>query len=401
MNHSEPSINNPAPDDATAVRPGTESGSPPDDLALGKGAPDDLRRGADPVDDRVEGIDRSAREPLAADATRPPKVRDESLDIIKAVLIILVVFAHLVEHFGTHDAVFEGVYAALSTLGLPLFVLSSGMLAKPLLSDGAYRTMFAKLLLPLIILQPFWLALLQFAGGDALAHLLDPQWLNWFLLSLVFWRMMLPLFLRIPLALPVSIAITLAAGYAEYIGPDLSLSRTLYYFPFFLAGYLWRDRLPKIVGRARPLWGLLFALLMVGVVLWSVHGLDPGVVYADRGYDKASVWASFPALGKLGYMLVAGLGALSWMAIMPRKSAWLARMGRRTLSILILHGFVVLVCYKVFNVLGWSSSPSPLLFPVLLALAVAIAWGVSLLDGPFNRFFDWLAASLSRRDRST
>ncbi len=33
--------------------------------------------------------------------------------------------------------------------------------------------------------------------------------------------------------------------------------------------------------------------------------------------------------------------------------------------------------------------------------AVAIAWGVSLLDGPFNRFFDWLAARLSRRDRST
>jgi hypothetical protein len=30
-------------------------------------------------------------------------------------------------------------------------------------------------------------------------------------------------------------------------------------------------------------------------------------------------------------------------------------------------------------------------------MAVGIAWLLSGLDGPFNRFFDWLAARLSRR----
>ncbi len=339
---------------------------------------------------------RGADARATTDARAATKARLEYLDIIKAVLIIIVVFAHLVEHFAEHDPVFQGVYSAMSMYGLPLFVLSSGMLAKPLLSDTDYRKMFAKLLLPLVCLQAVYLALLQLVEHDAVRHLLDPQWLLWFLLSLVLWRMMLPLFLRIPLALPVAIAITLAAGYAQYIGADLSLSRTLYYFPFFLAGYLWRDQLTKITGRARPLWGLLFALLMVGGVLWSLHGLDPGVVYADRGYDRATVWNSFPALGRLGFILLAGVGALSWMAIMPRRSKWLAHLGRRTLTILALHGFLVMVFYKVFNVVGWTASPTPVLFPVLLVLSVAIAWVVSLFDGPFNRFFDWCAARLSR-----
>jgi fucose 4-O-acetylase-like acetyltransferase len=340
--------------------------------------------------------DHAAPEREAAGARRETRARVESLDIIRAVLIVLVVYAHLVEHFGDRDPAFQAVYAALSIFGLPLFVLVSGMLAKPLLGDKDYRTMFAKLLLPLVCLQAVYLVLLLYVGGDPVRHLLDPQWLLWFLLSLCLWRMMLPLFLRLPLALPVAIALTLAAGYAEYIGADLSLSRTLYFFPFFLAGYLWRESLPKLVARARPLWGLVFALLMTGVFFWSLHGLDPGVVYHDRGYDRAAVWESFPALGRLGLLLISALGALAWMAIMPRKSRWLARLGRRTLTILALHGFVVLVCLKVFNVVGWTDSPSPILFPVLLALAVAIAWGVSLLDGPFNRFFDWLAAQLSR-----
>lgn len=324
------------------------------------------------------------------------KARVESLDIVKAVLIILVVFCHLVEHFGTYDPLFRAVYSALSLYGLPLFVLTSGMLAKPLLSDNDYRKMFAKLLLPLIFLQPFYLALYARAGGDAVRHILDPQWLLWFLLCLCFWRMMLPFFVRIPFALAVAVAITLAAGYAQYIGADLSLSRTLYFFPFFLAGYLWRERLLKLIAHVRLLWGLVFIVLMVGTGYWFMHGLDPNVVYHDRGYDQAAVWKAHPALGMLGMILISSVGAVAWFAIMPRSSRWLVHLGQRTLTILALHGFLILVCLKLFNMAGWTYSPSLLLFPLLLLMSVAIAWVVSLCDGPFNRFFDWLAARLSR-----
>jgi fucose 4-O-acetylase-like acetyltransferase len=355
--------------DATAPGPRSEPAPPPDDLALGRGGR----------------------------ASRPEtKRRNEALDIVKAVLIMMVVFAHLVEHFSAHDPYYRAWYSALSSFGLPLFILVSGMLAGPLLSDLDYRKLFSRLLLPLICLQPFYLALLQRIQGGAVHHLLDPQWMLWFLLSLCCWRLMLPLFLRIPAALPVSVGITLAAGYATDIGPDLSLSRTLYFFPFFLAGYLYRQRVLDLVARARLLWGVLFVALMVGVVVWSLHGLPQALFYGSEGYDLTAVWSAYPALGRLVLLLVATLGLLSFMAIMPRRSRWLARIGRRTLTIFVLHGFPVLVCYKLFNIVGWST-PSPALTPVFVVLAVGIAWVLSWLDGPFNRFFDWLAARLSRR----
>lgn len=324
------------------------------------------------------------------------KARFDYLDVIKGYLIILVVFAHLVEHFGPYDRLFLAVYSVLSLYGLPVFVIASGMVAKPVLGDKDYRKMVAKLVLPLICLQPFYLALYARAGGDAARHILDPQWLLWFLLSLLLWRLMLPLFVRIPLAVPVAVGITLAAGYAQYVGTDFSLSRTLYFFPFFLAGYLWRDRVLQIVSTARVMWGLVFIGLTVGAALWFLHGLDGAVVYHDRGYDAAAVWKDYPALGRLVLILLCAVGALAWMAIIPRSSKWLARLGQRSLTVLALHGFVVLVVLKLFNMAGWTASPSRLLFPLLFVLSVAIAWAVSLLDGSFNRFFDWLAARLSR-----
>jgi fucose 4-O-acetylase-like acetyltransferase len=366
---ADPRENQPTPDDATAARPVAEPGGPPDDLALGRG------------------------EPPAPPAT---KRRNEGLDVIKAVLMMMVVFAHLVEHFSADDPYYRAWYSALSSFGLPLFVLVSGMVAGPLLSDADYRKLFSRLLLPLICLQPFYLTLIQLIQGDAVRHLLDPQWMLWFLLSLCSWRLMLPLFLRIPAALPVAVGITLAAGYAAYIGPDLSLSRTLYFFPFFLAGYLWRQKILDLVARARLLWGSVFVALMVGTVVWSLHGLPQAVFYGSEGYNLTAVWSAYPALGRLVLMLMGTLGLLSFMAIMPRKSPWLARIGRRTLTIFVLHGFPVLVCYKVFNIVGWST-PSPALTPVFVVLSVGIAWVLSWLDGPFNRFFDWLAARLSRR----
>jgi fucose 4-O-acetylase-like acetyltransferase len=355
--------------DATAAEPRSELAGPPDDLALG----------------------RSER-PAGPETKR----RNESLDVLKAVLILVVVFAHLVEHFSANDPYYRAWYSAISLVTIPLFVLLSGMFAGPLLSDADYRKLFSRLLLPLLCLQPFYLVLIQLYQGDAVRHLLDPQWMLWFLLSLCCWRLMMPLFVRIPAALPVAVGITLAAGYAAYIGPDLSLSRTLYFFPFFIAGYLWRQKILDLVARARLLWGVLFVALVAGVVVWSLHGLDKAVFYGSESYDQAAVWSAQPALGRLAMLLMSALALLGFMAIAPRKSRWLARIGRRTLTIFVLHGFPVLVCYKVFNMVGWST-PSPALTPVFVVLAVGIAWVLSVLDGPFNRFFDWLAARLSRR----
>jgi fucose 4-O-acetylase-like acetyltransferase len=315
--------------------------------------------------------------------------------VLKGVLIILVVFGHmnLLQFFVERDPLFEAVFAAVYLFHMPLFALVSGILAKPALAENDYRKMFSRLLLPLIVFQAFYLVILQVGEGDADRHLLDPQWMLWFLLSLCLWRMLLPLFLQIPLALPASVAIAIAAGYSQHIGFDLSLSRTLYFFPFFLAGYLGRNRLPALVRRVRPLWGLAFAAAIAVIVFWSLRGLDPVVLYGAHGYDVATAWPGWPGLGRLGVMMLSAIASVGFMALTPGASRWLARLGQRTLVVFALHGPVVLVSLSLIKRAGATASPE--LLPALLALAVVIAWGLSLLDGPFNRFFDWLAAHLS------
>lgn len=326
----------------------------------------------------------------------PPLARSrlDALDVLKGGLIILVIFGHLLEYYVAQDPLFRAVFSAIYLFHIPLFVLLGGMLARPVLGASDYRALFARLLLPLVCLQAVYLAYLQYAQGDALRHLLDPFWMLWFLLSMCLWRMMLPLFLHLPMPLPVAVGLALAAGYGERIGYDFSLSRTLYFFPFFLAGHLGRERLGALVARAVPVWQVLFWLLMGGMVFWSLQGLDRVVLFGSQGYDVARVWGDFPVLGRLCLLMLSGLACLGFMAIMPASAAWLAWLGKRTLTIYALHGFVVMVIYKLLMLAGITASP--LLLPALLALAVAIAWALAGLDAPFNRSLDWLATRLLR-----
>ena len=118
----------------------------------------------------------------------------------------------------------------------------------------------------------------------------------------------------------VAVGITLAAGYAQYIGADLSLSRTLYFFPFFLAGYLWRDTLLRLVARARLLWGVLFIALLVGAALWFLHGLDPAVVYHDRGLRPGVRVDGLSRARQAGTAADLGARLPGWLAMMPRSS---------------------------------------------------------------------------------
>lgn len=321
--------------------------------------------------------------------------RLESLDVLKGGLIILVVFGHLLEYFIADDPLFKAVFSAIYLFHIPLFVLLGGMLAKPALGERDYHVLFARLLLPLALLQVIYLVYLQHAQGNALKHLLDPFWMLWFLLSMCLWRLMLPVFLHLPAALPVSLALALVAGFSDHIGYDLSLSRTFYFFPFFLVGYLGRERLTSLVQRAVALWRLLFCLLMAGVLMWSLQGLNNVVLFGSQGYTVAVVWTQHPALGRLCLLLLSALGCLGFMAMMPVSAGWLARMGQRTLTIYCLHGFVVMACYKLFKLFGLVAMPA--LLPALLSLAVAVSWGVSWLDTPFNRGLDRLADKLLRR----
>ena len=69
-----------------------------------------------------------------------------------------------------------------------------------------------------------------------------PYWLLWYLLDITFYRLLLPLFDKVPprlrpLAVLAAVALALVCGYVPEFGYYLTTGRFFSFLPFFLAGY--------------------------------------------------------------------------------------------------------------------------------------------------------------------
>jgi fucose 4-O-acetylase-like acetyltransferase len=94
----------------------------------------------------------------------------------------------------------------------------------------------------------------------------------------------------------------------------------------------------------------------------------------------------------LALSLVASIAGLALFA-----GSWnvLICIGQRSLAVYVLHGFAVMAVRSLMHKL--AIEPSVLLLPVLLAIAIGIAFATSLLDAPLNDMFRSMSAAMTKK----
>ena len=123
------------------------------------------------------------------------KNRDDRFDTLKGFLIILVVFGHLLDQkvfFADRDMpIVDAIYACIYSFHMPAMVLISGYFSKQgETGPGYYRKLTRSYLIPFAVFD-----LLQWlVTSRKLNVLLTPRFSMWFLLSLFFWKLLLPAF---------------------------------------------------------------------------------------------------------------------------------------------------------------------------------------------------------------
>lgn len=328
----------------------------------------------------------------AARGQRQPE-RYPALDHARFVLIALVVIGHLLEQLADAGPFTAALYRWIYLFHMPAFVLVSGAVSKSTLRRRRALALLTGLLLPYLIFQtlyPAWDAWLS-GSGDWSQGYLTPYWLLWYLPSLVCWRLLLPLFARLKFALPLALAIAVAAGLAPWIGYPLSLSRTLVFFPLFLLGYrIGAGRLQRLgASRGRRLTSAAI-LLTAAAGAWWLRGIDPEWLYASVGYATLGVAPLPGAATRLALLVASACCALSILAVVPRHARH-AEFGRRSLTTYLMHGFLVraLVATGAFTLLAR-------LLPASAELALCAVAGVVIATLLSTRRADRLAAPLTR-----
>jgi fucose 4-O-acetylase-like acetyltransferase len=302
------------------------------------------------------------------------RTRDPWLDNIRLVAIVLVVVGHAI---GTS----KGINQAAGTLStflylfhIPMFALAAGWTAQRLTASlGTLGKMTWQVLVPYAIFQTIAIMLGRWDGREPPLQFATPTFALWFLLSLFTWRLLTPWFRGSAYGLVAAVAVTLCAGMVPEVGEPFSLSRTLFFFPAFLVGATYGDRLSGWLDRRSI--RIVGATMLLAALFYCSFFADSMNRKLQLGRDSYEALGMGALDGAWARLLTVAIGiglALACIAIVPRRRLPLTRLGAYTLYVYLLHVVIrrVLVALDLF--------PRATDFPELIAL-VAGAIVVALL----------------------
>ncbi|MFC4531561.1 acyltransferase family protein [Sphaerisporangium dianthi] len=341
--------------------------------------------GQRPGDEADEWDDSAPEEaPSAKPAKRP---REPYLDNVKFLLIALVPAGHaLVPTLSAHSS--RSAYLFIYVFHMPLFVVISGYLSRNFWNSNAKTNKLVDtFLVPYVIVEVGY-AVLRFALGHKWSlTIIDPAWLNWYLLALLLWRLSTPVWKRMRHPFPIAIAVYLLAGLSDLPG-DFSMDRFFGLMPFFVLG-LWMQ--PHHFEMLNRVWVKIVAVVVLvgaaGVaILIAPHvPLDP-VYFKDSYAELHLSW--WVGMGMRAGLLVAALAvSFAILALVPRRNTWFSDLGTRTLYCYLLHGIPVMIAKEM----GWLSFPwlhGPL--GVMAILSSAFALAIVLCLPETRTVFKWL-----------
>ncbi len=290
-------------------------------------------------------------------------VRQYKFDNIRFILIFFVVLGHLLE-IGEPSTNAKLLYEIIYSFHMPVFLFVCGYFACYKKSRLICGLLFSYVTLQILyILFSRWLyepnMKLQFT---------TPYWLLWFLVAQIVYLLLLPLYddtsvKKRTVILAASFLISLLIGYDDTISYKMSLSRILVFQPWFLLGYYYRhgaeaflhtklQNRKRRVGFSILLVFVLFAFLCYGIGILDVSA---SMMYGSTPYEKLKY-----GIGERFWcVLVALLWLVLFFGVIAQRLEFhipvVSTIGRNTLSIFLLHGFVVR--FLEYRHPEWLSSP--------------------------------------------
>jgi len=263
--------------------------------------------------------------------------RDYFFDNAKFILILLVVIGHAIEPLIAKNHFLHSLYLFIYFFHMPVFIFIAGYFTK---KKKSIWKITLKFLIPYFIFEllyaPLFIGQYQF--------LVTPYWVLWFLLSYISWNLMLPLFTKLKHPILLSIVIAIGAGYINSLGLFLSISRTLYFFPFFILGhYITKQHLVWILTQFQKINSIAILTLTFFILWLSDANLEmfQRWLYGVDSYRELGSPEWYAGIYRLGIYGITALLSISFLSLIPQKKTWFSQLGTRTLYVYLLHVFII------------------------------------------------------------
>ncbi|UNK47435.1 acyltransferase family protein [Arthrobacter sulfonylureivorans] len=327
--------------------------------------------------------------------TSPASQRNLRLDTAKGLLIFAVVLGHFLEEIGSWKA--DGTRLALTGIymfHMPAFVFLAGVTAKTSRLGQRIGT-FAVIL---VAFQTLYFVFVSVLGIDRQFSIERPFWILWFLLGMMWWLLLLPAIARFPrAAILLSIVIALVVGALDSVGYSLSLSRALVFLPFFVVGATYGKRIVHALGEATLVWkAVALVAALGGWLLVYSQDIPHQWLYGSFSFDRLDTPDAL-GLGTRGaLLLLAAVAIAALLCVAPNRQGFVARVGRHSLAVYVLHGFVVLAVAEALPAIQdlWGST-GVLVLGLVLAAVTTMLLALPVFENTIRRASGHVVSSYS------
>ena len=325
------------------------------------------------------------------------KQRSTFWDNYKGILIFLVVFGHFIYTYAAKkpDSLAAELYTFIYTFHMPAFIFCSGYFSRSERSRS--RESLTQLLVYYLVFNTIMLVFENLYRGTDFKFL-KPYFSYWYILSLIVWRAAIGHLDKIKGLLPLSILIALLLGFSKDFTNDLSIRRTIAFFPFFAAGYLVnKEKLEHFLANRKGMHMALWAIPVAAAAVasfWAVQHFG----ITDDAAMMASYTKNQTIFHRMGLMVIATAAIIGMLLVVPnRKIFLLSQMGKNSLLIYLAHRFVTILYYfELFPAKTYNRMY--LVYAAAATLVTCVVFGF----GPLNRLVANLcgkaAAAMADRD---
>lgn len=323
-----------------------------------------------------------------ASNTMQEKSRDYLFDNMRAIMIILVVWGHLLTSLISEYDIIKIIYYYLFFFHMPALTFISGYFSKNI--EKARNRAFETILMPYLILNVcnyiFKMLILkeQYFGF----RFFRPLWGLWYLFALFIWKFFLKDLLRIRFILPLSFLLGLFSGFTKEFSTYMALGRVICFLPFFLLGYYCTKdhierirRIPKIIPIA-----LMLGLGALSTFIVKKNIFKSEVLYLRKPYPEDA------GLEHMAYRIliyiVAILMIASFIILLSNKKNILSGIGTNTMTVYVFHLFTIPLLEKV-RIL-YDRPYLYLLYSVIMTAIITYIYSRPIVNKLYNKVLNLL-----------
>lgn len=310
-------------------------------------------------------------------------------DNLKFILIFLVVVGHFIDFHTYHSTNMKRLFFYIYIFHMPLFIFISGLFSKKNINERKYRKIFEYLILYLALQIIFFTSNVITNGPFSITFFYEGG-IPWFMLSLFFFNLLTIFLKRLNYKYLFTLSIILACfiGYDAQITDFLALSRTIVFYPFFLAGYYFdSNKVIEFCKRKKIKMLSVIFLLLSAIICYlfisKLYIFRP-LITGRNPFNTLGHFYKYGCIIRLIYYLVATLFIISLISLTPSKNTPFTSLGARSLQVYILHFPCILIFYRIlhgYKILEYM--PSYLMI-IPLALLLTIVLSQKQLEKPIN-----------------